>query len=179
MKIAGLFVCTTKGHQQNLARFTAHQVEMIKFVLSILLVASMAGPAHAKIKSCGKASWYQLTSMTASGERANPNVMAAAHRTLPFGTRVRVTNFRNGRSVVVRINDRGPFIKGRIIDVTRIAAERLGFKGAGWAPVGLSPVGERFATGKSCVTRSAYTLPKGAKVPKPLKRPANKIDLPL
>ena len=104
--------------------------------------------------------------------------MAAAHRTLPFGTRVRVTNFRNGRSVIVRINDRGPFIKGRIIDVTRIAAQRLGFKGAGWAPVGLSPVGERFVSGKKCQTRSAYTLPSDRKVPIPTQRPAVLPDLP-
>ncbi len=144
----------------------------------MLIVLATIDPAHAGIKSCGKASWYQLTSMTASGERANPNVMAAAHRTLPFGTRVRVTNFRNGRSVIVRINDRGPFIKGRIIDVTRIAAERLGFKGAGWAPVGLSPVGERFVSGKKCQTRNAYTLPRGQKVPIPAQRPAPIPDLP-
>lgn len=55
------------------------------------------------------------------------NALTAAHRTLPFGTRVRVTNLGNGRSVVVRINDRGPFVRGRIIDLSRHAAERLGF----------------------------------------------------
>ena len=55
---------------------------------------------------------------TASGERFNPNAMTAAHRTLRFGTRVRVTNSRNGRSVIVRINDRGPFVKGRSIDLS-------------------------------------------------------------
>ncbi len=151
---------------------------MKKFILPILIAVFSVAPAYAKVKSCGKASWYQLTSMTASGERANPNVMAAAHRTLPFGTRIRVTNFRNGRSVIVRINDRGPFIKGRIIDVTRIAAEKLGFKGAGWAPVGLSTVGERFVKGKTCVTRSAYMLPEDKEVPKPTSRPSVSTDLP-
>ena len=70
---------------------------------------------------------------TASGERANPQALTAAHRTLPFGTRVKVTNKRNGRTVVVRINDRGPFKRGRIIDVTPAAAQRLGF--GGLAPV--------------------------------------------
>lgn len=75
---------------------------------------------------------------TASGERANPRGMTAAHRTLPFGTRVRVTNKRNGRSVVVRINDRGPFVRGRVIDVTTNAARALGF--AGVAPVSLQVV---------------------------------------
>jgi len=97
--------------------------------------------------------------------------MAAAHRTLPFGTRVRVTNFRNGRSVIVRINDRGPFVKGRIIDLTRVAAEKLGFKGAGWAPVGLSAVGQRFVKGKNCQTVSAFKPRAGREVPKPTKRP--------
>jgi rare lipoprotein A len=64
---------------------------------------------------------------TASGERFDRNSLTAAHRTLPFGTQVRVTNLRNGRSVVVRINNRGPFIRGRIIDVSYAAARELGF----------------------------------------------------
>jgi rare lipoprotein A len=66
---------------------------------------------------------------TASGERANPGGLTAAHRSLPFGSTVRVTNKTNGRSVVVRINDRGPFVRGRIIDLTPAAAHRLGFGG--------------------------------------------------
>jgi rare lipoprotein A len=64
---------------------------------------------------------------TASGERYDRNSLTAAHRTLPFGTHVRVTNLRNGRSVVVRINNRGPFVRGRIIDVSYAAARELGF----------------------------------------------------
>src|SRR5262245_19272751 len=76
---------------------------------------------------------------TASGERAAPGGLTAAHRTLPFGTHVRVTNKRNGKSVVVRINDRGPFIRGRVIDVTPAAARALGFSGL--APVTLARVG--------------------------------------
>jgi rare lipoprotein A len=66
---------------------------------------------------------------TASGERANPRALTAAHRTLPFGTSVKVTNKRNGRTVIVRINDRGPFVRGRVIDLTPAAAQRLGFGG--------------------------------------------------
>ncbi|MGC1874535.1 MAG: septal ring lytic transglycosylase RlpA family protein [Pseudolabrys sp.] len=66
---------------------------------------------------------------TASGERAKPSGLTAAHRTLPFGTHVRVTNKSNGRSVVVRINDRGPFVRGRIIDLSPAAASALGFSG--------------------------------------------------
>ena len=72
---------------------------------------------------------------TANGERASPDKLTAAHRTLPFGSRVRVINRRNGRSIVVRINDRGPFIKGRVIDLTPAGARALGFTGL--APVTL------------------------------------------
>jgi rare lipoprotein A len=75
---------------------------------------------------------------TASGERASPGALTAAHRTLPFGSRVRVTNKRNGRSVVVRINDRGPFVRGRVIDLTPAGARALGFSGL--APVVLQDV---------------------------------------
>jgi rare lipoprotein A len=90
----------------------------------------------------GRASWYALTSLTASGERCDPNALTAAHRSLPFGTKVRVENLRNGRSVVVRINDRGPFVGGRVIDVTRAAAKKLGFHNAGTAPVKLTILSE-------------------------------------
>jgi rare lipoprotein A len=83
--------------------------------------------------SYGFASFYENGSATASGERFNADELTAAHRTLPFGTRVRVTNHSNGRSVVVRINDRGPFVHGRIIDVTPAAAHELGMSGL--APV--------------------------------------------
>jgi rare lipoprotein A len=67
---------------------------------------------------------------TASGEKFNPGAMTAAHRTLPFGTRVRVTNSHNGRSVIVRINDRGPFVKGRSIDLSSGAARAIGMGSA-------------------------------------------------
>ena len=78
---------------------------------------------------------------TASGETARASGMTAAHRTLPFGTMVRVTNRRSGRSVVVRINDRGPFVRGRVIDVTPTVARLLGFSGV--APVTLAVVDSR------------------------------------
>ena len=79
---------------------------------------------------------------TASGERLDPNQLTAAHRTLPFGTRVRVTNLANGRRVVVRINDRGPFRKDRVLDVTPAVARRLGFTNAGLAHVRLDVLGK-------------------------------------
>jgi len=75
---------------------------------------------------------------TASGERVNPQALTAAHRTLPFGSMIRVTHRKTGRSVVVRINDRGPFVRGRVIDLTPRAAAALGFSGL--APVTLSRV---------------------------------------
>jgi rare lipoprotein A len=114
------------------------------------LAAAMCGAASISaclsivILICGSAAWAETGiasvyaysgSKTASGERANPGALTGAHRTLPFGTQVRVTNKRNGQSVVVRINDRGPFMRGRVIDVTPAAARVLGFSGL--APVTL------------------------------------------
>jgi rare lipoprotein A len=88
----------------------------------------------------GNASWYGAKfhgRRTANGERYDMNQLTAAHRTLPFGTKVRVTNQRNGRAVVVRINDRGPFAGRRIIDLSRGAAGALGMVNSGVAPVKL------------------------------------------
>lgn len=80
----------------------------------------------------GRASWYGPGfhgERTASGEAYDQWGLTAAHRTLPFGTRLRVTNTANGRSVVVRVNDRGPFVPGRVLDLSRAAADALGFRG--------------------------------------------------
>jgi rare lipoprotein A len=86
----------------------------------------------------GMASWYGESQMTASGERFDRHALTAAHRTLRFGTRVRVTNQRNGRSVIVRINDRGPYGgHGRIIDLSEAAARELHMIDAGVVPVTL------------------------------------------
>ncbi|MWV15560.1 septal ring lytic transglycosylase RlpA family protein [Pseudomonas sp. L-22-4S-12] len=86
----------------------------------------------------GQASWYGAKHhgrKTASGERFDQNALTAAHRQLPFGTRVKVTNLRNGKQVAVRINDRGPYSRGRLIDVSRAAAEQLDMLRQGVAPV--------------------------------------------
>jgi rare lipoprotein A len=87
----------------------------------------------------GKASWYSVQtnhgSLTASGERLSNSASTAAHKTLRMGTRVRVTNLANGKSEVVRITDRGPYVKGRIIDVTIGCAQRIGFHSRGVAKV--------------------------------------------
>jgi rare lipoprotein A len=97
--------------------------------------------AFASGSQCGRASWYKMGHTTASGERMNANALAAAHRTLPFGTQVRVENLGNGKSVVVRVNDRGPYSGGRVIDVTRGAAQQLGMIKSGVARVKVTVVG--------------------------------------
>lgn len=94
----------------------------------------------------GRASWYALPGRTASGEKMNHAAMTAAHPSLPFGTKVRVVNLKNGRDVVVRINDRGPFAKNRIIDVSKAAAAALGMINTGVARVKVSPVENEVAS---------------------------------
>jgi rare lipoprotein A len=113
----------------------ASPIRLSFFAFCAVLHWPLASQAADKSRiETGIASIYAYAgSRTASGERARPRGLTAAHRALPFGTKVMVINNRNGRSVVVRINDRGPFIKGRIIDVTPSAAQALGFSGL--APV--------------------------------------------
>ena len=109
-------------------------VRIIGVVMIICGVAALIAGSTSAMAESGIASVYVHSgSNTASGERANPAGLTAAHRTLAFGTHVRVTNRRNGRSVTVRINDRGPFVRGRVIDVTPAGARALGFSGL--APV--------------------------------------------
>jgi len=87
-----------------------------------------------KVVQSGRASWYGPGfhgRRTASGETFNTNELTAAHRTLPFGTKVRVVNQRTGKSVVVRINDRGPYAHGRVIDLSRASAQAIGISGIG------------------------------------------------
>jgi rare lipoprotein A len=108
------------------------------YALALAFCAMFGGVARAEF---GIASVYgngdgYAGRKTASGERMNPHALTAAHRTLPFGSRVRITNRKNGRSAVVRISDRGPFVRGRVIDVTPAAARALGFSGL--APVSVN-----------------------------------------
>jgi rare lipoprotein A (peptidoglycan hydrolase) len=86
----------------------------------------------------GQASYYWQGSRTASGETFKPDGVSCAHRTLPFGTKLRVTNQSNGKSVVCRVNDRGPFIAGRIVDLSRGAARQIGMLKVGVVPVTIS-----------------------------------------
>lgn len=106
------------------------------FCFALVLLTS--AQARAADKRLIAAICTQKGGTTASGEAFSSAKLTAAHRTLPFGTMVRVTNLRNGRTVIVRINDRGPFNKGRIIDVTPAAARELHFSGL--APVALDVV---------------------------------------
>ena len=123
--------------------------EMI--LLGLVAAAVMMPFSVAKADQVGHASWYALTSQTANGETMNPTELTAAHRSLPFGTRVLVENLSNGRSVVVRINDRGPFIGGRVIDLSEAAAAHIGMIGSGTAKVRITKAngGSLEALGKS------------------------------
>jgi rare lipoprotein A len=106
--------------------------------------AALATPAgrttEAHSPSLGIASYYTEGTRTASGERFDTRELTAAHPTLPFGTRLRVTNVTTGKSVTVRVNDRGPFVRGRVVDVSYSAAESLGMVGRGVAKVKLDVV---------------------------------------
>ncbi len=93
--------------------------------------------------SVGVASFYTEGARTANGERLNPNALTAAHPSLPFGTHLRITSVASGRSVVVRVNDRGPYIKGRAVDVSYSAAKELGMTERGVAKVKMEVVQER------------------------------------
>ena len=103
-------------------------------VLGCALGSGPAAAEETKPLQKGVASWYGPGfhgKKTANGERFNTNDLTAAHKTLPFGTQLRVTNERTGKSVVVRINDRGPYAHGRVIDLSKAAAEAVGIEGVG------------------------------------------------
>lgn len=116
------------------------------FIFGPLALAPTA--AHASTLE-GLASYYKSGRRTANGERFNPMGLTAAHRSLPFGTRVRVTQVHTGRSVVVRINDRGPFVHGRIIDLSLGAAQAIGLNHSGVAKVDLVVL--KLGSGRSAV----------------------------
>lgn len=100
-------------------------------------VSSTNTSADTQASTVTTASWYQCCTTTANGERFNPDGLTAAHKTLAFGTRVRVTNLANNRAVTVRINDRGPFIAGRGIDLSRGAARAIGCISSGTCRVSM------------------------------------------
>jgi rare lipoprotein A (peptidoglycan hydrolase) len=111
--------------------------KMVKLVTFTKDAAEPPPPAVQGKPIYGRVSYYSHGQKTANGERFDPHDLTAAHRTLPFGTRVRVTSLDTGRSVTVRINDRGPFIRGRTLDVSRAAAQSLGILDRGVAKMKL------------------------------------------
>ena len=108
----------------------------------VSVVRRHEAPVHTDVASApnGLASFYTEGAKTANGETFNTHELTAAHPTLPFGTRLRVTNVTNGQSVTVRVNDRGPYVPGRVVDVSYSAAEQLGMVKGGVAKVKLDVV---------------------------------------
>jgi len=142
-----------KGDKQKIARFApkSDKEQLASATSAVVVIPAIFGAKHRmaavldrelkqRDASYGVASFYGSGERTANGEKFNPRDMTAAHRHLPFGTRVRVTDVKTGKSVTVRINDRGPFIAGRIVDVSPAAAEQLGMVGRGVAQVKLDVV---------------------------------------
>jgi rare lipoprotein A len=117
---------------------------MKKFAICAAFAALILGSASVSVEAkttVGMASYYKHGRLTANGEHFNPMGLTAAHRSLPFGTKLRVTNLKNGKSVVVRVNDRGPFIRGRIIDLSLGAAKMVGLTASGVGRVKVEVIG--------------------------------------
>jgi rare lipoprotein A len=136
----------------------------VKRICTLLLMI-VAGSLFAESEMQGVASWYGGKfhgRLTSNGEVFDTNELTAAHKSLPFGTMVKVTNVDNGRWIVVRINDRGPFVEGRIIDLSRAAADALCMLSSGLARVTLEIIS--FATDKElfAIQIGAYGLEKNA-----------------
>jgi len=120
---------------ESMKEWTLYLISVVA-LLGLVLLYQVAGPYY----EVGIASWYGPGfdgNFTANGEVYDMNGISAAHKTLPFGTIVRVVEFSTGKSIVVRINDRGPFIEGRIIDLSKGAARELGIIDKGITKVGL------------------------------------------
>ncbi len=147
--------------------------QRLVFILcSIILLTSCAGKSYFRSGNVQKgfASWYGSDfhgKLTSNREIYNMHAMTAAHKTLPFGAYVRVTNLNNGKTIVVRINDRGPFIKGRIIDLSYVAAKKLGMDITGVAPVKIKVL-KKYSPGKSSQKFSlqvgSFSSKKNAKI---------------
>jgi rare lipoprotein A len=138
---------------------------VLRIILGTALMAGLATPAFAQ--NVWHTSFYgqELAGRkTASGERFNPGALTAAHRTLPFGTKLRLTNVQNGRTVIVRINDRGPFVRGRMLDVSRGAASALGFVGQGTARLRVEPLSAKASLFEPAPVDRAAPVPASEEV---------------
>lgn len=129
----GRAAAQSAGTQTSAWRTSVHVDKAVPRAPSVTTgaIPPVAKPAPGRPPEEGLASFYWQSQKTASGERFDKEAMTAAHRTLPFGTRVRVTNVSNGRTVVVRINDRGPFKPGRVIDLSWAAAGVIDMRSRG------------------------------------------------
>jgi rare lipoprotein A len=146
-------VCSTArcGNAGECCLVGVHAFGALAFAAGAIILSSSTVMAAAADSRCGKATWFDGSGgLTASGERAQAGALTAAHTSLPFGTEVRVENLGNGKSVVVRVNDRGSFRGSRIISVSRAAAEKLGMISDGVAKVRLSIEGEDRPAGEAC-----------------------------
>lgn len=121
-----------------------------------------AGPNVSDYRESGRASWYGpgfRGHKTASGERYDMNAMTAAHKTLPLACYVRVTNMKNAKSVIVKINDRGPYVRGRVIDLSYAAARLLGFRKEGTTHVKIEGLSQQEAMAAGGQVLASNTLP--------------------
>ncbi len=144
------------------------------FLVALALVPLFGATDARAYSQTGVASYYWQGRQTANGERYKPDGISAAHKTLPFGTRVKVTHLGTGRSIIVRINDRGPFIKGRIIDLSRGAAGVLGIKGSGVARVRIDVVGSVKSTKKAKKRKGKKSYAANVKTKKKNKKKGKK-----
>jgi rare lipoprotein A len=145
---------------------------LLSILCSVILLTSCAGKSYFRSGNVQKgiASWYGSDfhgKLTSNKEIYNMHALTAAHKTLPFGVYVRVTNLNNGKSVVVRINDRGPFIKGRIIDLSYAGAKKLGLDISGVAPVKikvLKKYSPKKSSQKFSIQVGSFSSKKNAKI---------------
>jgi rare lipoprotein A len=105
---------------------------------AVMAVLLFVAPAHATV---GWASYYKSGRLTANGEHFRPMGYTCAHKRLPFGTKLKVTNLRNGKSVIVRVNDRGPFVRGRVLDLSLGAARAIGLTASGVGKISFTVIG--------------------------------------
>ncbi len=155
-----------------MSNILSKKLRLLSILCSIVLLASCAGKSYFRSGNVqkGLASWYGPDfhgKLTSNREIYNMHALTAAHKTLPFGVYVRVTNLNNGKSIVVRINDRGPFIKGRIIDLSYAAAKKLGLDISGVAPVKikvLKKYSPRKSSQKFSVQVGSFISKKNAKI---------------
>ncbi|SDR34553.1 septal ring lytic transglycosylase RlpA family protein [Pseudovibrio sp. Tun.PSC04-5.I4] len=136
-------------------RSRVYALVILTAAIILVFVTFILRPHHTEIATtsqCGEASWYALRSQTANGEMMDPSKLTAAHLTLPMETQVMVTNLSNGKTLTVRVNDRGPYAKSRLIDLSKAAAIELDFMDNGVTPVRITVANEfkKYLTGHAC-----------------------------